>query len=119
MVGAGFLLEAGSRLGPFFLLGLKWRTMRVPSVSVGWEVAGGMWLKASVMVGCRDAMLTAFGEGLSGKVPQADAKASRQRSAMERSIASRPEILGFRRRQSAGLFDESNVLRYLRACTSF
>ncbi len=95
MVGAGLLLEAGSRLGPFFLLGLKWRTIRVSSVCVGWEVVGGMWLKASVMVGCRDAMLTARGEGLSGRVPQSAAKISRQRGAMERSIASAPEIFGF------------------------
>ncbi len=119
MVVAGFLLEAGSRLGPFFLLGLKWRTMRVPFACVGWEVVGGMWRKASVMVGCRDAMLTARSEGLAGRVPQADANMSRQRGAMERSIASAPKIFGFRRHQSAGLFDESSVLRYLRACASF
>ena len=67
------------------------------------------------MVGCRDAMLTAWGGGLSGRVPQADAKVSRQRGAMERSIASGPESLGFRRRQSSGLLDESSVLRYYRA----
>ncbi len=39
MVGAGFLLEAGL---PFFLIGLKWRTIRVPSLYVGWEVVDGM-----------------------------------------------------------------------------
>ena len=115
MVGAGFLLEAGLLLDPFFLLGLKWRTIRVPSLSRGWAVGGGMLLKASVMVGCRDAMLTAWGEGLSGRVPQADSRVSRQRGAMERSIASGPEILGFRRRQSSGLLDESSVFIYLRA----
>jgi hypothetical protein len=64
-------------------------------------------------------MLIAWGEGLSGRVPQAEAKMSRQRGAMERSIASGPEILGFKRRKSSGLFDESSVLMYLRARASF
>ena len=115
MVGAGFRLEAGLLLDPFFLLGLKWRTIRVPSLSVGWAVGGGIMLKASVMAGCRDAMLNAWGEGLSGRVPQAGSRMSRQRGAMEGSIASGPEILGFRRRQSSGLLYESSVLGYLRA----
>ncbi len=96
MVGAAFRLEAGLRLGPFFLFVLKWRTMRVPSLSVGWEVGGGMFPMASVMVDCRDAMLTARGEGLFGRLPYAGAKMSRQRGAMERSIASGPEIFGSR-----------------------
>jgi hypothetical protein len=61
--------------------------MRVPALSVGWEVGGGMFLMASVMVGCRDAMLIARGEGLSGRLPHAGVKMSRQREAMERSIA--------------------------------
>ncbi len=74
-----------------------------------------MLLKASCIVGCRDAILTARGEGLSRRVPQADAKESLQRGAMARSIASGPEIMGFRRRQSSGLLDESSVLNYLRA----
>ena len=82
MVGVGFRLEAGLRLGPFFLFVLKWRTMRVPSLFVGWEVEGGMFPMASIMVGCRDAMLTARGEGLSRRLPQAGAKMSRQRGAM-------------------------------------
>ena len=87
MIGAGFRLEAGLRLGPFSLLVLRWRTMRVHAMSVSWEVGGGMFPMASVMVGCRDAPLTARGEGLSGRLPQADVKMSRQRGAMERSIA--------------------------------
>ena len=86
----------------------------MPSLSVDWAVGGGMLPKASVMVGCRDATLIAWGEGLSGRVPQADAKISRQRGAMERSIASEPEIFGFRRRHSSGLLDESRALRYSR-----
>ncbi len=88
-------------------------------VYIGWEVVGGMWLKASVMVGCRDAMLTARVEDLSRRDSQADAKTSRQRGAMESHIASVPEILGLRKRQCVGLFDERSVLRYLRACASF
>ena len=84
MIGVGFRLEAGLRSSPFFLLGLKWRTIRVPSLSVDWAVRGGMLPKASVMVGCRDAMLTAWGEGFSGRLSQADAKTSLQRDAMER-----------------------------------
>ncbi len=114
MRGVGFRLEAGLRLEPFYLL-LKWRTMRVLSLSVGWAVGGGILFKASVMVGCRNAMLIAWGGGLSGRLPQADTKMSRHRGAMDRSVASGPEIRGFKRRQSSGLVDESSVLMYLRA----
>ena len=114
MRGVGFRLEAGLRLEPFFLL-LKWRTMRVLSQSVGWAVVGGISFRASVMVGCRDAMLIACGGGLSGSVPQADAKMSRQRGAMDRSVASWPEIRGFKRRQSSRIVDESSALMHLRA----
>ena len=81
MVGVGFRLEARLRLDPFFPLVLKWKTIRVPSPSVCWAVGGGMLLKASVMLGCRDAMPTAWGEGLSGRVSQDDAKMSHQRGA--------------------------------------
>ena len=77
-----------------------------------------MLFKASFMVGCLDAMLSAWGEGLSGRVLHADAKMSRHRGAMERSIASGPEVLGFKRRQSSGLLDKSSVLMYLRVWTS-
>ncbi len=76
MVGAGFRLEAGLRLGHFFLFVVKWRTMRVPSLSVHWEVGGEMFPMASVMVSYLDAMLTARGEGLSMMLPQAGAKMS-------------------------------------------
>ena len=86
----------------------------MPSLSVDWAVGGGMLPKASVTVGCRDDMLIAWGEGLSGRVPQADARMFRQRPAMERSIASRPEIFGFRRRHSSRHLDESRALGYLR-----
>jgi hypothetical protein len=77
-----------------------------------------MLVKASVMVGCRAFMLIAWGESLSGREPQTDAKIFRQRGAMERSSASGPEIFGFRRRHSSRLLDESRALRYLRVCAS-
>jgi hypothetical protein len=76
MVVVGFLLEAGSRIEPFFLLVLKCRTIRVPPASVGWEVGGGIFPKASVMVGCRDVVLTLRGKGLSGRFLHSGAKMS-------------------------------------------
>jgi hypothetical protein len=114
MIGVGFRLEAGLRLDPFFLL-WKWRKIRVPSLSIGSAVGGGMLLRASSMVGCRDALLIARGEGFSGREPQADAKMSLQRGAMVRSDVDWPENFVFKMRQSSGLLDESNVLIYLRA----
>jgi hypothetical protein len=110
----GFRLEAGLRLDPFPLLGWKWRTIRELSLAVSWAGGGGKLIKASGMVGCLVAMLIAWAEGLSGRVPQADAKMIRQRGAMERSSASGPEIFGFRRHQSSRLLDESRALRYLK-----
>jgi len=76
MVVVGFRLAAWSRLYPFFLFVLKCRTIRVPPASVGWEVGGGMFPKASVMVGCRDVVLTSRGEGLSGRFLHSGAKMS-------------------------------------------
>ena len=89
--------------------------MREPSLSVGGEVGGGILPMASVMVGCRDALLTARGEGPSRRLPYASAKMSRQRGAMEGYIASGLETFGFRRRQCSGLFEERNALKYLSA----
>ncbi len=74
-----------------------------------------MFPMASVMVGCLDVPLKARGEGLSGMLPQSGVKMCLQRGAMERLNASGPEMLGFKRRQSAGFFDDSCVLRYLSA----
>ena len=62
-----------------------------------------MLFKASVMVGCRDAILTTWGEGPSGRVSQDDAKMSRQRVAMERSVAAGSMILGLKGASPRGL----------------
>jgi len=70
---------------------------------------------ASVIVGCRDAQLTARGEGPSVRLNQAGVKISRQRGVMEIFVVRGHEILVLRRRQSSGLVAESNVLRYLSA----
>ena len=86
MVGVGFRLEARLRVGPFFRFVLKWRTMRVPALSVGWEVQVETFPMASVIVGCRDALVTARGKGPSRRLSQAGVKISRQRGAMERSL---------------------------------
>ncbi len=74
-----------------------------------------MFPMASVMVGCLEALLTTMGEGLFGMLPQSGVKMSLQRGAMERLNPYGPEILGFKRRQSEGFFDDSTVLRYLSA----
>ncbi len=115
IVGVEFRLEVALRLGPRFLFVLKWRAMRGPFLSVGREGGGMMFPMASMMVGCLDALLTARGEGLSGMLPQSGVKMSLKRGAMERLSASWPEILRFKRRQSAGFLDERSVLRYVNA----
>ncbi len=74
-----------------------------------------MLVQASCRVGCRVAMLIAWGEGPSGRTSQNGAKMSLHLGAMEVSGADVPEILVFRRRHSSGLVDESSVLKYLRA----
>ena len=111
----GFRLEAELRLFPCFFLGLKWRAIRLFSRSAIWAVGEGMLFQASLMVGCLEAMLIAWGEGPSGRAAQDGAKTSLHLGAMEVSGADVPEILVFRRRHSSGLLDESSVLRYLRA----
>ena len=115
MVGVGFRLEAGLRVFPFFFLGLKWRAIRLLALSSGRALGEGMLFQASVMVGCRVAMLIAWAEGPSGRAAQDGAKMSLHRGAMEMSSADGPDILVFRRCESSGLLDESSVLRYLRA----
>ena len=95
MVGVGFRLEAGLRLDPFFFLGLRWKAIRPLSPSARWAVGEGMLFQASFMVGCRDAMLIAWGEGSPGMLAHEGATMSRERGAMEVSGATGPEILGF------------------------
>ena len=65
--------------------------MRGPSLSVGREEGGWMFPMASVMVGCLDALLTARGEGLSGRLPQYGVRMFLQSGAMARLNASGPE----------------------------
>ena len=60
--------------------------MRVPNLSVVWEAQGGIFPKASIIVGCRDALLIARGEDPSGRLFRAGVKMSRQRGAIERSV---------------------------------
>jgi len=115
MVGADLRLEAALRLGPRVLFVLKWRTMRGPSLRVGREGGGGMFPMASAMVGCLDALLTARGEGLFGMLLQSVVKMALHQGAMERVNDFGPENVAFNRRQSAGSFEESSVLRYMRA----
>ncbi len=74
-----------------------------------------MFFMASVMVSCLDALLTVRGEGLSGMLPQSGVKMSLQRGEKERLSTSWLEILSFKRRMSAGFFDDSSVPRYLSA----
>ena len=74
-----------------------------------------MFLIASTIVGCLDALLTAKGVGLSGKLSQAVVKMVRHRGAMEGVNNSGSAIFDFKRRQSAGSFVHSSVLRYLSA----
>ena len=62
-----------------------------------------MFPKASVIVGCRDALLNARGEGPSVRLFQAGVKMSRQRGAMVRSIVRRLEILVWIVHQPSGL----------------
>ena len=78
-----------------------------------------MFVQVSCRVGCRVAMLIAWGEGPSGRAAQDGAKMSLHRGAMEMSSADGPENLGFKRRQSSGLLYESSDLIYLKACASF
>ena len=86
----------------------------MPSLAVGWAVGGGTFRRASVIVGCRDALLSAWGEGLSGSVSHADEKMFRHLGATEGSMTSGPASFVFFMRQSSHLVDERRTLRYLR-----
>ncbi len=68
--------------------------MRGPSLD-GWAGGGGTFRRASIMVGCRDALLSVRGEGLSGRVSHADAKTFLHLGAMEGSMNSGPASFCF------------------------
>ena len=74
-----------------------------------------MFLIASAIVGCLDALLTARGVGLSGMLSQDVVKMFLHRGAMEGVNNYGSAIFDFKRRQSAGSFVDSSVLRYLSA----
>ena len=114
VIGACFRLEGWVCLDPFFLLFLKCRAIRVPSLVVGWVGGGGTFRRASVIVGCRDALLSARGEGLSGRVSHADEKMFRHLGAMEGSMTSGPASFNFFMRQSSHPVDERRALIYMR-----
>ena len=74
-----------------------------------------MFLIASTIVGCLEALLTARDVGLSGRLSQDVVKMVLHRGAMEEGNKSGSAIFDFKRRQSAGFFVDSSVLRYLSA----
>ncbi len=86
----------------------------MPSLAVVWAVGGGTFRRASVIVGCRDALLSAWGEGLFGSVSHADEQMFRHLGAMEGSMTSGPAGVVLFMRQSSHLVDERRALRYLR-----
>jgi hypothetical protein len=86
----------------------------VPALVVGWVREGGAFRKASSIVGCRDALLSARGEGLSGRFSHAGKKMFIHLGAMEGSMVSGPESFSFLLRQSSHPVDERRALRNLR-----
>jgi hypothetical protein len=111
---ACFRLEDWVCFDPFFRLFLKCRAIRVPSLVVGWVGVGGTFRRASSIVGCRDALLSARGEGLSGRVSHDDKKMFLHLGAMERSMVSGPASFSFFMCQSSHPVDERRALKYLR-----
>lgn len=98
----------------FFRLFLKCRAIRVPALFAGWVREGEAFRKASSMVGCRDALLSARGEGLSGRVSHADKKMFIHLGEMEGSMVSGPESFSFLVRQSSHPVDERRAFKNLR-----
>ena len=84
----------------------------MPAPVVGWAGVGGTFRRASSIVGCRDALLSARGEGLSGRVSHADKKMFLHLGAMEGSMPSGPASLSFLMRQSSHPVDERSALKY-------
>ena len=114
VVGACFRLEDWVCLDPFFRLFLKCRAIRVPALVVDWAGVGGTFRSASSIVGCRDALLSARGEGLSGRVSHADKKMFLHLGAMEGSMPYGPASFSFLMRQSSHPMDERSARKYLR-----
>ena len=79
----------------FFRLFLKCRAIRVSALVVGWAGVGGTFRSASSIVGCRDALLSARGEGLSGRAAHADRKMFLHLGVMEGSMISGPASFRF------------------------
>ena len=86
----------------------------MPSLVVGWVGVGGTFRRASSTVGCRDALLSARGEGLSGRVSHADEKKFLHLGAMEGSMTFGPASFIFFMRQSSHPVEERRALMYLR-----
>ena len=86
---------------------------------MGWAGVGGTFRSASSIVGCRDALLSARGEGLSERVTHADRKMFLHIGAMEGSMVSGPASFSFLMCQSSHPVDERRALKYLRLRASF
>jgi hypothetical protein len=114
VTGVCFRLEDWVCFEHFFRLFLKCRAIRVPALFVGWVGEGGALRKASPIVGCRDALLSARGEGLSCRFSHADKKMFIHLGAMEGSMVSGPESFSFLVRQSSHPVDERRALKNLR-----
>ncbi len=84
------------------------------SLVVGWVGVGGTFRRASATVGCRNALLSARGEGLSGRVSHADKKMFLHLGAMEESVVVGPASFSFLMRQSSRPVDERRAFKYLR-----
>ena len=67
------------------------------------------------MVGCRDALLSVRGDGLSGRDPHAVAKTCLHLGAIEGSMISGPASFFFLLRQSSHPVEDKRALKYLRA----
>ncbi len=114
VIGAYFRLEGWVWLDPDFFLFLKCRAIRVPSLVVVWVGGGGALRRASIIVGYRDALLSARGKGLSRMVSHADEKMFLHLGAMEESMISGPASFIFFMRQSSHPVDERRALMNLR-----
>ena len=71
------------------------------------------------MVGCRDALLSVRGDGLSGRDSHAGARTFLHLGAIEGSMISGPASFFFLLRQSSHPVDERRARRNLRAWASF